>query len=424
MSTVIHRRLLPQTRAPSRRDNRGCGYDAYVPDFLAGRTFTIEGEVAADVSDAEAAIGKLNAEATSLANLESLARILLRAESVASSRIEGLEIGARRLLRAEAARRLGDDPRDVNAVEVLGNIEAMSFAVSQVEEGEPITTTLLLEVHRRLLTGTRIERYGGNFREEQNWIGGSSYNPCSADFVPPPHERVPKLMDDLIAFCNEDSLPAVAQAAIAHAQFETIHPFVDGNGRTGRALIHAILRRRGLTPRVLPPVSLVLATGAKDYVDGLAATRYRGPASSRQASDGLNLWIGRFATACLRSVEDAFSFEARVQEIESGWRARLGRVRAKSATDLLLKALVGAPVITVNSAASLIGRSFVHTNEAVGRLLEAGVINQITVGRRNRAFEAPEIIDAFTDLERQLASPGGDNRVSQPSRRVPSRRQR
>lgn len=424
MSTVIRRRWFGEHAGASRRDNRGCEYQAYVPDPLVGRVFAIEGDVAADIADAEAAVTRLNVEATSIVDTESLARILLWAESVASSRIEGLEIGARRLLRAEAARDLGDDPRDVTAVEVLGNIDAMAQAVERVRPGDPITTALILGVHQRLLAGTRLEEHGGEFREQQNWIGGSAYNPCSATFVPPPHEKVPALIEDLVAFANDDSLPTVAQAAIAHAQFETIHPFVDGNGRTGRAVIHLILRRRGLAPRVLPPVSLILATWSEDYIDALTAYRYRGPATSKQASDGVNLWIGRFATACTRAVEDASSFERRAQAIEMDWRERLGRVRARSSADLLLRLLVGAPVISVNSAANLIGRSFVHTNEAVARLVEAGILKQVTVGRRNRAFEAPDIIAAFTDLERQLASPEGDTRTSEPVRHVPRRRAR
>jgi Fic family protein len=422
MSTVIRRRWLSDPSAPSRRDSRGCEYEAYVPDLLVGRRFALDGDVAADIADAQAAIAQLNVEATSLIDTESLARILLRAESVASSRIEGLEIGARRLLRAEAARDLGDNPSDVTAIEVLGNIDAMAFAINQLGAGDPITTDLLLAIHQRLLAGTRLEEHGGKFREQQNWIGGSSHNPCTAAFVPPPHENVPGLIADLVAFSNDDSLPAVAQAAIAHAQFETIHPFVDGNGRTGRALIHLIFRHRGVAPRVLPPVSLILATWAQDYIHGLSATRYRGPATSKAASEGINLWIGRFAGACKRAVEDASSFERRALEIETEWRERLGRVRARSAADLLLRHLVGAPVVTVNSAANLISRSFVNTNEAVARIVEAGILRQVTVGRRNRAFEAPDIIAAFTDLERQFASPEGDTRTSEPVRRVPRRR--
>jgi Fic family protein len=422
MSRVIRRRWISSHEGPSRKDNRGCEYEAYVPDPLVGRNFTIDGEVAADIADAEAAIARLNVEATSLVDTEALARILLRAESVASSRIEGLEIGARRLLRAEAARVLGDDPSDVTAVEVLGNIDAMVYGIGAVGPGDPVTVEMLLEIHRRLLSGTRLEEYGGRFREKQNWIGGSAYNPCSAAFVPPPPELVEGLIADLVDFANEDSLPAVAQSAIAHAQFETIHPFVDGNGRTGRALVHLILRRRGLAPRVLPPVSLILATWAQDYIDGLTASRYRGPVTSKEASEGINLWIGRFATACKRAVDDATSFEHEARTIEASWRDRLGRVRARSAADLLLGVLVGAPVVTVNSASEMVGRSFIQTNEAIQRLVDAGVLMQVTVGRRNRAFEASEIIAAFTALERQLASPEGDTRNSQPVRTVPRRK--
>jgi len=424
LSTVIRRRWLSEQSGPSRKDSRGCEYEAYVPDKLVGRSFSFDGEVAADVADAEAAITRLNLEATSLVDTEALARILLRAESVASSRIEGLQIGARRLLRAEAARGLGEEnPVDVTAVEVLGNIDAMVYGIDQIKAGDTITVDLLLEIHRRLLARTKLEEYGGTFREQQNWIGGSEYNPCNADFVPPPPEYVADLVDDLISFSNEDSLPAVAQAAIAHAQFETIHPFVDGNGRTGRALIHLILRRRGLSPRVLPPVSLILATWAKDYVGGLAATRYRGPSTAKASSVGVNLWVGRFATACVRAVDDAISFEEKALAIEVEWRGLVGKVRAHSSADLLLQRLIGAPIVTVNSAADLIGRSFVHTNQAVDRLVAAGVLKQITVGRRNRAFEASKIVDAFTALERQLASPVGDTKTSKPARRTPQRPQ-
>jgi Fic family protein len=416
-------RFRPQ-RGGCQRESTGHTriYEAYVPDRLVGRPFTIEGPVATDIAEAEAAITRINIEATSLVNTEALARILLRAESVASSRIEGLEIGARRLLRAEAARTMGDPSSDVTSTEVLANIDAMVFAIDHIEPGDPITVDLLLEIHRRLLAGNRLDEYGGRVRDQQNWIGGSAYDPCTAAFLPPSPELVEGLIDDLVGFSNEDSLPAVAQAAIAHAQFETIHPFVDGNGRTGRALIHLILRRRGMTPRVPPPVSLVLATWAQDYVGGLTATRYAGSATSKEAAEGINLWIGRFATACKRAVDDVSSFEQRARSIESSWRTRLGQVRARSAVDLILAALVGAPVITVNSAAAMIGRSFVQTNEAIVRLVDAGVLCQVTIGRRNWAFEAPDIIAAFTDLERQLASPEGDTRRSDPVRRVPRRR--
>ncbi len=276
-------------------------------------------------------------------------------------------------------------------------------------------------MHERLLRGTRLEEYGGRLRTEQNWIGGGQYNPCSAVFVPPPPDRVDQLMFDLCAFSNRDDLPAIAQAAITHAQFETIHPFVDGNGRTGRGLIHMILRRRGLTPRVVPPISLILATWADDYVAGLTATRYVGAATSRAAQEGVDTWVGRFAAAASRAVSDAQAFESVAREWETAWRSRVAPVRAKSALDLLLSGLPGVPLLTARSAADLIHRSIPAANNAVNRLVEAGVLTQVNVGRRNRAFEASDVIDAFTDLERRLASPTGDTRSSPPDRRAPAR---
>ena len=405
----------------SRRDRRSCVYEAYVPDPLVGRPVLLEGGVAADVADAEAAVIRLGTEARALIDTEAIARILLRAEAVASSRIEGLEIGARRLLRAEVARHLDEQPIDITATEVLGNIEAMVYAVESVSAGDDITIDLLLDVHRRLLAGTSLAEHGGQLRTQQNWIGGSSFNPCSAAFVPPPHELVEQLLADLCTFCCTEELPAVAQAAIAHAQFETIHPFIDGNGRTGRALIHLVLRRRGLALRVLPPVSLVLATWARSYIGGLTSFRYLGAASDAAAIAGLNQWVGTFSAAVTRAVDDAVAYEERARELEQQWRERLGRIRAGSATQLLLGALPGAPVLTVESAAQLIGRTYKPANDAIQRLVDAGILRQITIGRRNRAFEAPDVITAFTALERQLASSEGDTKVSKPSRRVPRR---
>lgn len=422
MAKVLHRHWITDASAGlARRDRRSCHYDAYIPDLLAGRRIIFDGDTVADIADAERAIAVLDAQAATLADTEALARILLRAECVASSRIEGIEIGARRLLRAEAALEFGERPSDVRAAEVLGNIDAMASSIRAVDPGEPVTIELLLGFHQRLLRDARQGVQAGRIRAEQNWIGGSDYNPCSAAFIPPPPEYVRDLLDDLCSFCNDDSLPAVAQAAIAHAQFETIHPFADGNGRTGRALIHFVLRRRGLATRVLPPISLVLATWANDYIAGLGATRYRGAAASTAARDGINLWVARFAAACLRAVEDANSFEERARLLQDEWRARLGSVRANSATDLLLRALPGAPLITVNSASAHLGRTFQPVNAAIARLTDANILRQVSVGRRNRAFEAPDVIETFTALERRLASPVGDTRISAPSRDVPLR---
>ena len=342
--------------------------------------------MAAEVADAEAELVRLNGAVEALDDTEALARLLLRTESVASSKIEGLVIRGRRLLRAEAVQRKGEDPRDTTAIEVLANIDAMVWATETVEAGGLISMATLLEIHRRLLAGSRLEEHVGQIRIVQNWIGGGDYNPCSADFVPPPPQEVPTLLRDLLAFCNDDSLPPLAQAAIAHAQFETIHPSIDGNGRAGRALIHLVMRRRGLTPHFLPPVSLVLATWVNDYVDGLTATRYVGLPNSKIAHEGINRWILLFAGAARRAVEDARRFEQQVRKLQEAWTERVGNPRRDSAVRRVIAALPAAPVLTIGTAAELTSRTYQATNLAIARLVEAGVLVQVNVGRRNRAF--------------------------------------
>ena len=240
MAEYVRRRWEPRFEGMTRRDRQGCNYDAYLPDPLAGWNLTLPSDLAADIADAETAIRDLNQARTSHVSLEGLARFLLRAESVASSKIEGLDAGPRRLVEAEAAIAQGGESADRVAVEVLGNIAAMESAIELATQDQTISLPDLLEIHRVLMDRSPRPELGGVVREQQNWIGGSSHNPCSAVFVPPPAEQVEGLLDDVVDYTNNDEHSPLVQAAIAHAQFETIHPFADGNGRTGRALIHVI----------------------------------------------------------------------------------------------------------------------------------------------------------------------------------------
>ena len=347
---------------------------------------------------------------------------MLRAESVASSKIEGLEAGPRRLLDAEVVLAQGGDAADRIAVEVLANVAAMEAAVELGSSTDTITLDDLLGIHRTLMERSATPGIGGVLRTTQNWVGGSNYNPCSAAFVPPPPDTLDVLLNDLLMYVNGDDHPALVQAAIAHAQFETVHPFADGNGRTGRALIHVILRRRGLAPRFVPPISLVLATWASDYIAGLTAYRHVGAPDNPDRSTGVGIWLRTFATAARRSCADAESYAGKIEALDTRWREQLGRVRANSAVELLLDVLPGVPVITVGSAARLIERSEMRTGEAINRLETAGVLRQQNVGRqRYRVFEATDVVDLFTGLERALASPTGNTATASPSRRVPRR---
>jgi Fic family protein len=386
----------------SRHQARSGLYKAYIPDPLSVRAFSFESAVAADVTDAERDIGRLDVEARTLANTEALARLLLRAESVASSKIEGLEVSAQRLLQADVARSEGDQITDATAVEVLANVDAMVYALDGADI--EITVERILEFHRRLLSPTRQASEAGRIRSEQNWIGGTTFNPFGAAYVPPPTENVLPLLSDLCAFCNDDSMPAVAQAAIAHAQFETIHPFVDGNGRTGRALIQMIFKRRRLATRTLPPVSLILATNAQDYVAALQSTRYIGPPDSPQAVASTNEWVSLFAASCSRAVADAESFEQRVEGLQTDWRARLGPMRSDSSALALLERLPATPIVTARGVERALGVTYNAANAAIDVMVSTGILTKTRAGRRNRAFEARELIDAFTDLERQMAT--------------------
>jgi Fic family protein len=224
-----------------------------------------------------------------------------------------------------------------------------------------------------------------------------------------------------MAFVRESSLPVLAKAAIAHAQFETIHPFADGNGRTGRALIHLILRAEGLVERTVPPISLSLATHADRYVAALTAFRYIGQATGKRARQAADEWLRMFAAACSHATAEAARFERTAAELKAAWRERAAPVRAGSAVELLIEMLPSAPVLTLAGAARLIDRSQQAANQALTRLVEARVLREVTDGRRNRVYEAPELVDAFTLLERRFASPASDTMVEPPSRPVPPR---
>ena len=422
MAELLRRQWEPRFQGLTRRDRQGCSYDAYLPDHLAGWNLTLPGDAAADIADAETAIRELNQAGTTHVSLEGLARFLLRAESVASSKIEGLAAGARRLVEAEALLAEGGEAADRVAVEVLGNIASMESAIELADEAREITLVDLLGIHQILMERSPTPELGGVIREEQNWIGGSSYNPCSAAFVPPPAEHVQGLLEDLTVYINGDEHPALVQAAIAHAQFETIHPFADGNGRTGRALIHIILRRRGLAPAFVPPISLVLATWADDYISGLTAFRHLHPTDSPDRSTAAHVWLRTFAGATLRACNDAQAYASQIDALVERWQSALGAIRNGSALDLLLDVLPGVPLLTVDSAARLTDRSDVAAGSAVNRLAEAGILVQRNLGKqRYRIFEAPEVLELFTSLERALASPTGDTATAPPIRPVPRR---
>lgn len=210
----------PTLYAPSRY-RKACAYDAFVPDPVAEFNDPVPAELAGVVSDAEAAVRVLNEAARPA--LKPLMRFLLRTESIASSKVEGLQVDARSLARAEAK---VDSGRSIGPLvtEVLSNIDAMELSVEETSAADAITTERIVAIHYELMRNAPNARIAGKVRTVQNWIGGNDYNPCGASYVPPPPEDVVPLLEDLCELCNGEHLPPLIQAAVAHAQFETIHP--------------------------------------------------------------------------------------------------------------------------------------------------------------------------------------------------------
>ncbi|MDE0376457.1 MAG: Fic family protein [bacterium] len=380
-----------------------------MPDFLAGWVPRLSVDVIATAGAAESAVEALNRRAAGGGPhpLDTFAYVLLRVEAVASSRIEGIELSPRRLLTAEAEHQAGGRSADRTAIEVLGNLEAMEEAIRSAARSDPLHTEDLLEVHRRLMSASPHPDLGGWIRDTQNWIGASAYSPLEASFVPPPPEEVPSLLSDLMAYVNRTDLPPLIQAGIAHAQFETIHPFADGNGRTGRALIHAVLRRREVAPAFVPPISAVLARSTDSYIDGLSAWRHVGTADDPARDHAAEQWLGMFLEAVHDACQEAHRYLDAVADLEADLRSRAGSIRRGSSADRLLSLLPARPIFAVDSAAAAIQRSTVATGQAVNQLTESGVLVVRSVGKqRYRIFEAPDVTRLITRLDRELSIQG------------------
>jgi Fic family protein len=380
----------PTAYAPPKY-RRACRYEAFVPAPLAEQELLRLGaDVAGVVSEAEAAIRELNTSARPA--LAPLARLLLRTESIASSKVEGMQLSVRDLARAEARVESGGNAGPT-ALEILANIDAMELAIHEAATVERFSIAEIEAVHQRLMERAPNAHIAGRIRTVQNWIGGNDYNPCGADFVPPPPEYVTALLEDLCDAINDDLLPPLVQAALVHAQFETIHPFDDGNGRTGRALIHVVLRRRGIAPAYVPPISIALARARDRYIRGL--TDYR--------EDRGEAWIEYFAGVAASAAHLASEYLEAVQALTARWRAQLaespGAPRADAAAWAIIDVLPAHPMISAPVAAAATGRSKPQIYQGLRELESAGVLTPLSAGKRNRSWEAAGLLDLLARLE-------------------------
>ena len=378
----------PTLYAPPRY-RRACGYEAFIPNPVRPDEFELPSSLAATLLEVDQRVRALNGlpETT----LASLSRLLLRTESIASSKVEGMQADARALARAEARRREGRSiARQVS--EIIANIDAMEAAVQQTADTPRLTPDDLREIHAVLMERDVTHRSAGRVREDQNWIGGNDYNPCGAAYVPPPPEHVSGLLENLCEFCESEEVPPLLQTAVAHAQFETIHPFDDGNGRTGRALVQALLRRRGLTPRAVPPVSVAFSNDRDRYIEGLVEFR-----EGRVAE-----WVDFFASATARAADLAIHYHELIGDLQDFWRGRLHETdnpRTDAAAWAIIDALPAYPVVTVADAVNATGRSQPAVNQGFDQLEHAGVLTPLGQRRRYRAWEPTGLLDLIGNLE-------------------------
>jgi Fic family protein len=380
-------------------------YQAFVPARVAGHGWSIPAHVADDIVRAETAIRTLDA-LPHVSSVEALSRLLLRAESISSSQIEGLVVSQRRLAQALYDPELAGE----TARAVVNNILAMEEAIVVGSRARPLAVQDVCGLHATLLRNTPQHGHAGQIRTEQNWIGGRLPAPLDAEYIPPPPEMVLALMQDLAAFCNREDLPPVFQAGIAHAQFETIHPFTDGNGRVGRALIHVILRRRGATTTVTPPISNVLLANPDRYVAGLTAYR------EGNVDDWSSLFAGALHSAAVRGRALARA----VGLLQEEWVDRIAPARADATAHRIIAILPGAPVLDANRAAELTGASTVSTRKALMRLEEAGAVRLLRQdAQRGRVWVADELLGILNAFEWNLAGspdPGERRRAPRATR--------
>ena len=384
------------SRRPRPDDDPSGIFGAFVPDRLCGWSPTLDSRtwqhtrIAEDT--AKAAWAAVGSDATEHAHW-----LLVHLESTASSLIEGVDVSPRRLALAEAEMTLvGRRPQRVE-LEAIGDVAAIEHALRIGAGSEPVTVGDLCAIHRTLMGDDPI---AGEIRSVQNWIGTRYSTPLQAVFVPPPPELVPELVEDLVASINEDGHPPLVHAAVVHAQFETIHPFADGNGRTGRALIQLMLRRSGLTTSALPLSTSLVFQHARFYLGALNGARVICDANDPQRSAALVEWAMLLADAVHRAAEGTAEIAWEVAAIRLHWQDLLADAnqRHSHTTARLLDALASVPMLTVNRAAEVLDANERTTRRSIQRLCDATILAQAGTNKRNRIYEATDIIDLYHDI--------------------------
>lgn len=379
------RKIVPwrqQFRAGSRDDRTMRDVEVSLPPFVAASDVRVPSRLSADMEAALREIAALDTEHSD--NLGALGTTLLRTECVASSRIEEIDAGI-----DDYARALHGVKANLSATSMVHATAATDVLLRKVTEARAIDLDDLTAAHRELMRDDPNEvDYAGRMRDVQNWIGGSQHSPRDALYVPPPPDSVDSYMRDLVRYVNRDDVPVLAQAAIAHAQFESIHPFTDGNGRIGRALINSILRRRSVTNTVVVPLASALVAHRDRYFDDLTAYRDGDPAPLMRS----------FSVGSRIAAEQSRKTARNLAAIPEQWREMTGPVRGHSAAAKIMGSLLDTPVLTADSVSDRLGLRTSSVYAAIDRLHVAGVLRPLTSRKRDQVWGAGIVLDELDSL--------------------------
>ncbi len=368
-----HAQYETHSTSRSERKQHYGPYRAAIAPPIKGARLELPGELATLVGEASAELARF--DELMGGEIAHFSAVLLRSESAASSRIENLTASARAIAEAE----IGTSSRR-NAAEVVANTRTMMAAL---ELAGTIQGESVLAMHRALMAESDPV-HAGRWRTEQVWIGGGNLGPHQALFVPPHHERVSAAIDDLMKFIARDDLPVLVHAALAHAQFETIHPFTDGNGRTGRALVQAMLRHGELTRNVTVPVSAGLLADTSAYFDALMTYRQGDPLPI----------VTQFAHAAFKAVGNGRILVDELRRIRQRWQPAI-KARSDSAVWRLADLLLRKPVVNARVVAEDLDLKVGNVHRYIEPLLAAGVLTESRDVRRNQVWRAPEVLAAL-----------------------------
>ena len=371
---------------PGKRVSQG-SYSAFVPAPLPPKLDWTPRLIGA-LSDADRLVGRLAGEGGRLPNPHVLIRPFVRREAVLSSRIEGTQATLGELLAAEAGAVVNRSPEDLR--EVGNYVVALEHGISRLRK-LPLCVRLTRELHEKLMTGVQGHQAApGRFRKIQNWVGRPGSTVASASYIPPPPGEVEPCLAAWEKFLHESSLPPLVTIALAHYQFEAIHPFLDGNGRVGRLLITLFLIERQILPAPLLYLSAFFEASRRDYYDGLRGISERG---------AWNDWLEYFLLGVARMSEDALSRATRINQLLAQWRKKASG--ASTDNPLRLVELLGAnPFVTTKGVAEKLAVAFTTAQRAIEWLERAGMVKRVGDAKRDRVYCAGALLDILEEPAR------------------------